>query len=32
MSARMDDAVYNPDLEIVIEAVPHAAETDFISA
>jgi hypothetical protein len=32
MSARMDDAVYNPDLEIVIEAVPHVAETGFISA
>jgi hypothetical protein len=32
MSARMDDAVYNPDLEIVIEAVPHAAETNFVIA
>ena len=27
----LDDAVYHPNLEFVVEAVPHTAVSDFIS-
>ena len=31
MSTILNDAVYDPDLQFVIKAVPHAAVSDFIS-
>src|SRR5712692_3771415 len=31
MSATLDDAVCHPDLQFVVEAVPDAAASDFIS-
>ena len=27
----LDDAVYHPNLEFVVEAVPHTAVSDFVS-
>lgn len=32
MSTSLNDAVYDPDLQFVIEAVPDAAESDLVSA
>ena len=31
VSAMLDDAVYHPKLQFVVEAVPHTAVSDFIS-
>jgi hypothetical protein len=31
MSTILDDAVYHPNLEFVVEAVPHTAVSDFLS-
>ena len=31
MSTSLNDAVYDPDLQFVVEAVPYAAASDFIS-
>ena len=28
----LDDAVYHPNLQFVVEDIPHAAVSDFISA